>query len=476
MRRTQGVTALALGALLTSGCGSAPRTDGAGDGAAAGEVSESQAAVTAPSVVAGPAVGTLPNRFAVTDDGANTHTIPIEVPAGRAGLQPTLALTYSSRSGNGLLGVGWSLSGMSQISRCRNNLRRDHQALPVRFAATDKFCLDGLPLIQVAGANAAGGAVGQAEFRTVPDSFSKIIAERLSGDAVADGPTRWTVYTKDGRVLQYGFTADAQRGATEDVLSSDTATTPVARRFAWALNRVSDRSGNYLTWTYINGVNGATTELFPRQIDYTAASGVAANRQVAFGYVPRADPRTAWLHGVGVQGTVLLSTITTRAPSETGAPMVVRTYNLTYETAALSHASRLTSVSATDSQGVTLPATRMTYGTGAPTFTRSTLTPMAWPHPTAAPFYAVADFDGDGRDDLLYHLDNGQIGVRRSAGAALGAEVAYALVDGGLGVRVGLSAYDGDGDGRVDLYGEYEQLGCTAGVDPGCTATTPRAG
>ncbi|MCG3113558.1 MAG: hypothetical protein MCM46_17255 [Candidatus Manganitrophus sp. SB1] len=43
------------------------------------------------------------------NSGAFTYSIPIEVPPGRHGLTPQIALTYNSSAGNGFLGVGWDL-------------------------------------------------------------------------------------------------------------------------------------------------------------------------------------------------------------------------------------------------------------------------------------------------------------------------------------------------------------------------------
>src|SRR5262249_28336251 len=58
----------------------------------------------------------------VTAEGALTYSISIEVPAGRGGLQPRLALVYSSMAGNGIAGMGWSLTGVPVIQRMRGNI------------------------------------------------------------------------------------------------------------------------------------------------------------------------------------------------------------------------------------------------------------------------------------------------------------------------------------------------------------------
>ncbi|MFC1709658.1 SpvB/TcaC N-terminal domain-containing protein, partial [Candidatus Omnitrophota bacterium] len=52
--------------------------------------------------------------------GALTYSIPIAVSAGRKGIQPNIALAYSSQSGNGALGMGWSLD-LGSIERSTKN-------------------------------------------------------------------------------------------------------------------------------------------------------------------------------------------------------------------------------------------------------------------------------------------------------------------------------------------------------------------
>ena len=54
----------------------------------------------------------------VSPSGAFSYQVPIGLPPGSAGVAPELALVFDSRSGgNGFLGRGWDLSGLSQITR-----------------------------------------------------------------------------------------------------------------------------------------------------------------------------------------------------------------------------------------------------------------------------------------------------------------------------------------------------------------------
>ncbi|MCL2823878.1 MAG: hypothetical protein FWD57_07805, partial [Polyangiaceae bacterium] len=48
--------------------------------------------------------------------GVAGFNIPISLPAARGAAQPALGIGYSSASGSGLLGVGWSV-GVGSISR-----------------------------------------------------------------------------------------------------------------------------------------------------------------------------------------------------------------------------------------------------------------------------------------------------------------------------------------------------------------------
>ena len=125
--------------------------------------------------------GATPGSFNVSESGAATYSIPIAVPPGTAGMEPKLSLQYNSQSGNGLLGMGWSLGGLSSISRCPQTQAIDGVRGSVNFDANDRFCLDGQRLMVVSGSYGADGA----EYRTEQESFSRIISYGAAGSGPA---------------------------------------------------------------------------------------------------------------------------------------------------------------------------------------------------------------------------------------------------------------------------------------------------
>lgn len=64
----------------------------------------------------------------VGNDGALNYSLPVRIPAGRLGLQPSLAISYNSGGGNGLLGVGWQLEGIPAIARANVGTGQLHWA------------------------------------------------------------------------------------------------------------------------------------------------------------------------------------------------------------------------------------------------------------------------------------------------------------------------------------------------------------
>ncbi|MCP4992622.1 MAG: hypothetical protein GY934_02370, partial [Gammaproteobacteria bacterium] len=178
--------------------------------------SYSQAAATPTNP---PPAGFIPGELSVGQGGNATYTIPIGVPKGVAGMQPELSINYNSSGGNGLLGMGFSLGGLSAISRCPATIAQDGFKGGVYFNEKDRFCLDGQRLIAISGTDGGNGT----EYRTEVDGFSKIISNGPQGS----GPSYWQVWTKSGQTMEYGNSDNAK---VEKTGSTDVRT--------WAVNSI----------------------------------------------------------------------------------------------------------------------------------------------------------------------------------------------------------------------------------------------
>ncbi len=119
---------------------------------------------------ASPIAGALQGVFSVSSTGEATYALPLILPPGAAGIQPSLGVAYSSAAGEGMLGVGFSLSGLSAITRCPRSMAQDGEIRSVRGDQKDSLCLDGARLVPVGSSN------GVVQYRTFPETFVKVLA------------------------------------------------------------------------------------------------------------------------------------------------------------------------------------------------------------------------------------------------------------------------------------------------------------
>ncbi len=268
------------------------------------------------------AVGSTAGSFDVSPQGAGTYTLPLTIPPGISGMQPALSLAYNSQAGSGLLGPGWSLQGLSAISRCGATRVQDGFIDGVDFDANDRYCLDGQRLIAVSGAYGAN----LTEYRTEIDSFSKIVSYTEAGSA---GVAYFRVWTKAGQVLEYGRSTDSRIEATS---RSDNAV------LIWAVNRIEDTVGNYITTTYSE--NSQSGEYYPLRIDYTGNehAGMAPLASVSFAYSYKPATK-GYMAGSSIESSKVMSGISTQVGSA-----VVRNYNFTYRAGTATGRKRLASI------------------------------------------------------------------------------------------------------------------------------------
>ncbi|WP_162818034.1 FG-GAP-like repeat-containing protein [Aquirhabdus parva] len=148
--------------------------------------------------------GGLTGKFSVSPSGGAVYDIPLALPAGINGVQPSLSVTYNSQGGYGLLGQGASLSGLSVLQRCGQVKIIDGTNRPIAGDANDRLCLDGQQLLLVSGDSYwADNAIYSTEIK----NFARVQA------VVDQGNKYYQVIAKDGQVSRYGSRDDSRERA-----------------------------------------------------------------------------------------------------------------------------------------------------------------------------------------------------------------------------------------------------------------------
>ena len=252
-------------------------------------------------------VGAIVGHGAVAG-GTASYRIPITLPPGRQGMQPSVSLSYSSGAGNGIAGVGWSLSAGSAISRCGMTVAQDGLNRNVTYnASTDKLCLNGQRLVTEHDAHyGTSGTV----YRTELDSFVRVTQH---GDINAEN-TYFSVEYKSNLVSEFGNTAIS--------INSNQVAEGRSETITWAISKNHDQAGNNIIYNY-NAIGEGEYQL--GSIDYTGFGDNAGDRHVTFGYSDRVKLSTSYLAGGKSRRTQRLTTIETSYVDD-----VIRRYTLIY--------------------------------------------------------------------------------------------------------------------------------------------------
>ncbi len=383
-------------------------------------------------------IGAVPGVSEVSPTGALTYSIPITVPPGASGMQPSLALNYSSQAGDGLMGVGWSLSGFSVIHRCPRTLTQDGAKGGINFDANDRYCLDGQRLISI------GAYGGGTEYRTEIDSFSRVIGYGSQGS----GHAYFKVWTKAGQIMEYGVSGDARIEAT----APNAASVRV-----WAVNKIQDTVGNYISLHY--NENTSTGEYYPTEIKYTgnATAGVAPSRSVKFFYKSRSEVSTGYMAGSVVNSSVLLTNIQTFITTG-GLTNLVFDYRLQYqpESAAITRRSRLARI---DQCGTStcVNGTVFEWQSGQANF----MIAGSKPSSIETPYTWTGDFTGDGKSNFVQKNSSGSVTITSWNGLPLLASSQTRSVSTPWGPSDKTWTGDFNGDGLTDIV---TAVGATAYV------------
>lgn len=352
-------------------------------------------------------VGMSPGAFSVDQTGQAYYEYPIFAGVGTAGVAPKISLRYSSASGNGHVGVGWAISGVTVISRCRETEEsRDGidsiTPKPITYGDEDKFCLNGERLFV---SNDGTYGSDETEYRTEREQFARITSYDTTDND--NNPDYFTVERRDGSISYYGNTANSEitvtRAGDNDV---------DGKTYTWAINRYQDTMGNYIDYDY---EKFSDTEFVLTDIDYTgnasAQPALLPYNNIKFIYEARVDEFTSYLGGVPMATTQRLASIESRIDD-----VLVRDYTLDYSLSSTSARSKLDSIMECSGDDC-LPLTSFEWSTPNKVFRAIDScidTPPNPPNnlcnsftfPSDIETSKLGDINADGRADLVYVNDN----------------------------------------------------------------------
>jgi RHS repeat-associated protein len=390
--------------------------------------------------------------------GAAPYQVKLAVPPGIAGHQPALALSYSSGTGNGQFGIGWSLSVPA--------IQRHTDKGQPRYAAGDVFIFsNGEELVPLADAAQSWRAENEADF--------------MRFQRVGEG---WEARDRSGRLYRFGSTAASR--VEHDGSGFE-------RTFKWYVDAFEDTNGNRVDFFYTTYAD-SPGERFVTEVRYNGQERGGPYNSVAIDYEPRPDAFTDY--------RARFKICTARRGSRIrmlSAGSLVREYVLSYDAdradileadpravgavpLAVSLLSAVTQYDRAGSAGGNyLPPLRFTY---TRLFTADRDNPPAGNFPgtedvdlngngriDGAALHALdpapvsesfldgdvdfLDVDGDSLPDVLT-TEDGQHGYYRNLGRNRFSPGSSVPISGGPGIPVsgdGAALADLDGDGRADF-------------------------
>ncbi|MBR3456125.1 MAG: VCBS repeat-containing protein [Bacteroidaceae bacterium] len=317
-------------------------------------------------------VGSPDGVFQVSPTGAASYSINIDIPKGRHGMEPRLAVTYNSQGGNGVAGWGFELTGTSAIRCAAKDLYHDNQIGALDLSTCGTYMLDGTRMVLKSGVEGTAGAIYTLE----NDPFTEItVLHNTSGNY-----NYFRMQTRDGKTYTYGY------GSTRDTIPSGT--------YAWHLRSISDALGNTITYSYATYSN----------VKYLTSITYGGNT-ITLAYSTRPDNWSGYYAG-GYKYTLSrrLSSITAKRDGH-----IYRKYTFGYNTTGDSSAtpfSRLETITETNGNGEALEPLVIDWNY-LPGFGYSHYSPSV-DFATSDRFYTIknqrffaADMNGDGLSDIV---------------------------------------------------------------------------
>jgi RHS repeat-associated protein len=305
--------------------------------------------------------------------GIATFSVPFALPAGRGGAQPSLGLSYSSASGAGLAGMGWSV-GLPFIARQTDRGLPKYEDCATWHAEQDRFVFNGgqelVPICTVTAEKACTGALPD-EVMPPWSAGHQYFRPRVEGSFLrffwSPDHLTWRVQDKSGVTMELGVPLDGSRN--RDGLEVNPTPRPRSERgcattddeiYRWHLVRQYDTYGdsnpsgwnpapfNVVVYKYFqDGGQAYLSDIYDTTPATDPTSTVLGNyaHHTHLEYEARSDPTESYRTGWLVKQTLRLGRVdvTSKTFADISSPRrLVRRYHLEYDT--LFHTSYLASV------------------------------------------------------------------------------------------------------------------------------------
>ena len=189
----------------------------------------------------GGAIKGMGEKFAANPvTGTGSMSVPIATSPGRSGFGPQLSLAYDSGAGNGIFGMGWSLSAPSITRRTDKGLPRYWDA-----SESDVFILSGaedlVPVLKTDGSREIiDSPDGQFKIQRYRPRIEGLFARIERWTRLDSGEIHWRSITKDNVTTLYGQTAESR-------IADPSELTHV---FSWLICESYDDKGNAIHYEY----------------------------------------------------------------------------------------------------------------------------------------------------------------------------------------------------------------------------------
>ena len=275
-------------------------------------------------------VGTPQGAFTVSPTGSACYTMSIDLPSVNTTLVPTIGIVYNSQSGNGVVGWGCNISGISVITRGTKDYFHDGVIKGISHTPSDAYYLDGKRLILESGMEGCAGAV----YRIEGDPVSSVtINSGTQGIWFA-------VHMSDGIEYEYGKTGNSRQTYYSSVGSE-------VRINSWYVSKATNSINDFITFSYFQD----ELSMYVSSINY-GNTYLSSSATISFEYLSRDDVQEYWIENVKGQVRKRLQSISSSIGTQ-----VYRSYYLEYD--ATSDASgikfsRLTTVTEKNGNGEAL--------------------------------------------------------------------------------------------------------------------------